>query len=213
MLYEIRMGRPKKSEQRPPLELDPLNQWVVTALQVSGSTNTDLAKALGVDQSRIAEIKAGKRKVKAAEVPKIARFTGVAPPADLGISATPMVPLVGYVGAGAEMHFYAVADNPDEFVPMPPGGNKDTVAVEVRGSSLGSFFEHWLVYYDQIRHPPGPDLLRQLCVVELEDGRVLVKRLRKGSAPGLWNLESQTEGLIEDVPIVWAAKVKHMTPK
>jgi transcriptional regulator with XRE-family HTH domain len=182
-----------------------------------GFSQTALAKRVGVAQQLIGQLERGEVRSSKA-VYRIAKVLDVAvtdldPEIPSQADGAPIVPVVGYVGAGAEMHFYALADSPEEFVPMPPGGTEDTVAVMVRGSSLGSFFENWLVYYDQKHEPPGPALLRQLCVVELEDGRVLVKRLRKGSEPGLYNLESQTEGLIEDVPVIWAAKVKHMTPR
>lgn len=48
------------------------------------------------------------------------------------------VPLVGYVGAGSEAHLYAVNDGSflDE-VPAPHGSTSETVAIEIRGDSLG----------------------------------------------------------------------------
>src|SRR5690606_17895576 len=58
------------------------------------------------------------------------------------------VPLVGYVGAGAEAHFYASADEGLGEVEAPPGATSDTRAAEIRGESLGPLFEHWLVFYD-----------------------------------------------------------------
>lgn len=93
------------------------------------------------------------------------------------------------------------------------GGNEKTVAVEIRGDSLGSIFNTWLVYYDDRHDPPRAELLRKLCVVGLADGRVLVKKLMKGSAPGLFNLESQTQSTIEDAVVEWAAPVKIMMPR
>lgn len=118
------------------------------------------------------------------------------------------VPIVGYVGAGAEAHFYADGDNPDEYVDAPPGTDQTCVAVEIRGNSLGSMFDKWLVFYNERHDPPRPELLYQMCVVGLADGRVLVKELRNGSIPGHFHLLSQTEGMIENVVIEWAAKVR-----
>lgn len=176
-----------------------------------GLTIEQLAEQTGLSISQISRVAAGKRNLTVKNLNKIARALDVKP-SDI-LSEAPMVPVVGYVGAGAEMHFYATADSPDEFVPMPENGNENTVAVEIRGSSLGSIFDTWLVYYDQIQHQPTTDMLGKLCVVGLEDDRVLVKRLRRGSSRGLFNLESNTEGLIEDAVIRWAAKVKNMTPR
>lgn len=53
----------------------------------------------------------------------------------------------------------------------------------------------------------------QLCVVELIDGRVLVKMLMRGTRQGLFHLLSQAESPIEDAEIVWAARVTAMTPR
>jgi len=172
-------------------------------------TQQQAAEAMGYSKSGYLKLERSERRL---NLPIIERAAEV-----FGVSSseiyTEEVPLVGYVGAGAEMHYYADGDNPNDFVPMPPGGGEDTVAVQIRGSSLGSIFDTWLVYYDQVRDPPSFDMLGKLCVVGLEDGKVLVKKLRRGSAPGLYNLESITEGLIEDVAVIWAAKVKVMTPR
>lgn len=184
-----------------------INEW----REKKDLTIEQLAEITGLSVSQISRLAASKRNLSVANLNKIAAALGIQPKELLVVA--PMVPVVGYVGAGAEMHQYALADNPDEFVPMPENGNENTVAVEIRGTSLGSIFDTWLVYYDEIRNPPTPDMLNKLCVVGLDDDRVLVKRLRRGSDRGLYNLESTTESLIEDARVLWAAKVKNMTPR
>ncbi|MBB3997241.1 helix-turn-helix domain-containing protein [Aureimonas pseudogalii] len=123
------------------------------------------------------------------------------------------VPVIGYVGAGSEAHFYSDGQGIGEDAPMPAFGNEDTVALEARGESLGHFFNRWLVYYDEVRNPPTDDLIGRLCVVETIEGKVLVKKLMKGTARGYFHLLSQTEAPIEDAELVWAALVTGMTPK
>ena len=125
----------------------------------------------------------------------------------------PKVPVAGYVGAGAETHFYAVAQGGLDEIDAPEGSTPDTVAVEIRGDSLGTFFDRWLVFYDDVRRPVTPDLLGKLCVVGLDDGRVLIKKLQRSRSHGLFNLVSQTEPPILDVAIEWAARVKSMMPR
>lgn len=130
------------------------------------------------------------------------------------LSGEALVPLVGYVGAGAETHRFAEGQGPFDMVPAPDGATENTVAVEVRGTSLGQAFDGWYVFYDQIFDPPTTGLLGRLCVVGLADGRVLVKTLRSGHLPGRHTLESNVgEPPIYDVEILWAAMVRHMTPK
>jgi len=125
----------------------------------------------------------------------------------------PKVPVAGYVGAGAETHFYAVSQGGLDEIDAPEGSTPDTVAVEIRGDSLGTFFDRWLVFYDDVRREVTPDLLGKLCVVGLDDGRVLIKKLQRSRSHGLFNLVSQTEAPILDVAIEWAAKVKSMMPR
>ena len=127
--------------------------------------------------------------------------------------ATPKVPVAGYVGAGAETHFYAVAQGGLDEIDAPDGSTPDTVAVEIRGGSLGTFFDRWLVFYDDVRRPVTPDLVGKICVVGLDDGRVLIKKLQRSRSPGLFNLASQTEAPILDVAVEWAASVKGLKPR
>ena len=117
------------------------------------------------------------------------------------------VRVVGYVGAGAEAHLYAVAQGDLDEVDPPPGLTEDTVAVEIRGDSLGAFFNRWLVFYDDVRRPVTPDLIGELCIVGLEDGLILIKQIQRSKTEGLFNLISSTEKPIADVAIEWAARV------
>jgi len=121
------------------------------------------------------------------------------------------VPLVGYVGAGAQAYFTEAGVLGE--VEAPPGSTDSTVAVEIRGESLGAFFDRWLVFYDDVRRPMTPDLIGRLCVVGLPDDRVLIKKPVRSKARGLFHLLSQAEDPIMDVQIEWAAKVKSMVPR
>lgn len=125
---------------------------------------------------------------------------------------TRYVNLVGYVAAGAQTHFFA-NDGPLDEVPAPAGTTDSTVAVEIRGDSLGSFFDRWLVFYDDVRRPVTSDLINRLCVVGLDDGRILIKKVQRSKSRGLYHLISQTEDPILDVAIDWAARVKNMVPR
>lgn len=132
------------------------------------------------------------------------------PPADIEPRTARVV---GYVGAGAEAHFYAVSQGDLDEVPAPDGATPDTVAVEIRGDSLGSLFNRWLVFYDQVRSPVTSDQIGRVCVVGLPDDRVLVKLLRRGSKKGLFRLVSEREPPIDDTEVAWAARVKNMVPR
>jgi DNA-binding XRE family transcriptional regulator len=125
----------------------------------------------------------------------------------------PAVAVVGYVGAGSKAHFYAVAQGSLDEVAAPAGATANTVAVEIRGDSLGALFDRWLVFYDDVRSPVTADLVGKLCVVGLADDRVLIKRLQRGKTAGAFTLISERDEPITDVAVEWAAKVKNMVPR
>jgi hypothetical protein len=78
---------------------------------------------------------------------------------------------------------------------------------------LGPLFSEWLVYYDDVRSPITSDLFGKLCVVGLPDGRILVKQVKPSKLDGAYHLMSQTEGPLLDQEVLWAAKVKNMSPR
>jgi transcriptional regulator with XRE-family HTH domain len=125
----------------------------------------------------------------------------------------PPVAVVGYVGAGAKTHFYAVAQGDLDEVSAPAGATPNTVAVEIRGDSLGALFDRWLVLYDDVRSPVTPDLIGKLCVVGLRDDRILIKKLHRSKVPGTFDLISEREEPIRGVVVDWAAKVKTMVAR
>jgi hypothetical protein len=121
--------------------------------------------------------------------------------------AIPRVLVMGYVGAGSTAHFYDVDQgNLDEVTP-PEGATPSTIAVEIRGDSLGTVFNRWLVFYDNIHRPVTPELIGELCIVGLADGRILIKQLQRGKTKGLFNLISSNDKPILDVEVEWAARV------
>jgi len=123
----------------------------------------------------------------------------------------PKVPVVGYVGAGSSAHFYDVAQSDLDEVFGPPGAAEKMSALEVRGDSLGPYFNRWYVFYDDVRSAMNSDLIGHLCVIGFSDGRVVVKQVQRGSAEGLYHLHSATEKPIADVSIEWAAKVNSVS--
>lgn len=124
----------------------------------------------------------------------------------------PLVPVVGFVGAGDAAHYYDTSQGPGRWVDAPENAGPDTVAAEVKGQSIGRYFDGWLVFYDEVRSPVTADQIGELCVVGLPDGRILVKWLQAGR-DGRFHLLSQTEEPMFDQEIAWAARVTNMKPR
>lgn len=123
------------------------------------------------------------------------------------------VKLKGYVGAGAEAHFYALADEDFEEVAAPENATDQTVAVEIKGTSFGPLMDSWLVYYDDVHSPVTDSLIGRICVVGLADDRILIKKIVRDGKGGFNLLSNSNEPPILDVDIEWAARVTDMKPR
>jgi hypothetical protein len=55
-------------------------------------------------------------------------------------------------------------------------------------------------------------MLGLIVVVETEDGEVLLKKLLRGSGPGLYDLESINGKTIRDRRLKWAAHIDSLVP-
>ncbi|MCC8945968.1 hypothetical protein H8A97_12885 [Bradyrhizobium sp. Arg62] len=122
------------------------------------------------------------------------------------------VPLVGFVRAGAEAVYLPLNESEWDRVPAPENATPLTRALEIRGDSLGELFDRWLVYFNDEHRQITPDLVNKLCVLELEDGRTLVKKIKR-IGPEAYELLSNTEPPIRGAKIVWAARVIDMRPQ
>jgi hypothetical protein len=213
-----------------------IKKWLAEKVAPHGKLS-ELSEATGIAIDKLSRSKEldspdpkKRRRLQLPEIEAIARFFNELPPgfedmvswlrrdrdpAEPDEIAEHTVPVVGYVGAGAEAHFYALSDGELDRVPAPDGATPETVAVEIRGESLGPLFERWLIHYDEVRSPITPDLHGQLCVVGLANDKVLVKKVRpaRSKAQGLYDLLSNNEDPMPDQVIVWAAKVKSMVPR
>lgn len=123
-------------------------------------------------------------------------------------------PVIGRVGANPDGSvLFTAGQELGDLAPLPPGGTASAVALEVRGHSMrGLADDGSLIYFEDQKSQPGRDMLGAVVVAQLRTGEVLVKRLLKGSRPGLWDLESLAGPTIEDAEIDWAAEVTAIIP-
>ncbi len=148
------------------------------------------------------------------EARRYAKWFGVTPEWLLtGYETTPSmsgntVPIIGYVGANAEAHLYAVAAKDLEKVELSAlATTVATVALEIRVNSLGAQYKNWLLVYDDLRQRISSDLAGKMCVIRLQDDRLLIKRLQQGGVVG--QLTGTKHGpAIGQQTIEWAAAVK-----
>ena len=131
------------------------------------------------------------------------------------------VPIIGRVGADPEGRVIRLAgQGGNDFAPVPTGGTSDSVALEVDGHSMRGFADDGaLVYFENQSTPPTEDMIGEIVVVQIargpeaaDDEDILVKRLQRGSAAGLYDLESIVGPPLRDVRIRWAAEITQIIP-
>jgi hypothetical protein len=87
------------------------------------------------------------------------------------------------------------------------------VALRVVGHSMrGVADDGALIYFEDQRTPPTPDMLGHVVVVETDTDEVLVKRLLRGSRPGVFDLESIAGPTRSDARLRWAAHITAIIP-
>ncbi len=117
------------------------------------------------------------------------------------------VPLLGKIGAGAVV--YPFDSGAIDQIEPPPGCPPDAQAFRVEGDS------QYPAYYDGdiIVAVPCSDVLDVVnrdAVVDLADGRRLLKRLTLGSRPGFFHLQSHNAPTITDAQVVQFMRVRYV---
>lgn len=189
-----------------------LSEWLREALEAKGISQADMARILterlgrSIDRAAMNKMTKGTRAIFADELLEIQRTTGVQAPTEI------MVPLKGRVGAGQAV--YAIDDGSDETVPAPAEAKPGTVAVEVSGDSMFPAYEDGtLLYYSKIL--PPAEMVNRRCVVQLGDGKIFVKVLRRGSTDKTWTLQSVNTlypDMVDEV-VEWAAPIDWIRPR
>jgi hypothetical protein len=190
------------------------NAWV----QSNGPTIADVARRAQVPQTTLYSYASGKsQSLKGITQEKIASayrvrvedlFSG-------SLTSQPEIGVWGKIGARAEI--YPLSDytsDPMYQVQLPAtlDPEEDYVAFEIEGYSMPPAEPGWLVVFRKTEVTPD-DLLNAPCLVDTADGRRLFKRLRKGYAPGRYNLESwDGSPVLEDVAVTGVLPFAALTP-
>lgn len=203
---------------------DELARWVAHALETSNMTQGALADAierltrLPMDKSKVNKMVLGKRAVSAQEMLAISRITGL--PIPDGRSNAVTIAVAGRVGAGARVPLADAYEKGDGLfhVACPPQlPARGIVAVEVEGDSMAPMYQpgHILFFSRATHEGVADEDVGHPCVIEDEEGNAWVKLLKRGTAPGLWNLISMNPSAesVWDQRIKWAARVRLALPQ
>lgn len=190
------------------------NVWV----REHGPTIADVARKARVPQTTLYSYAAGKsQSLKGITQEKIASAYRVRVEDLFGAGPVDRseIGVWGKIGARAEI--YPLSDYTSDpmyqvVLPATLDPEDDYVAFEIEGYSMPPAEPGWLVVFRKAEARPE-DLLNSPCLVDTADGRRLFKRLRKGYAPGRYNLESwDGSPVIEDVEVVSVLPFAALTP-
>lgn len=184
-----------------------------TALQLSQAA---LGKLVNVDQSTVALWETDKTLPRQDKITDLAVLLHLSPEfLHYGMSdkgGGPLlqtVPVVGYVGEGAELREFPGSHQETLRPPVvdqhqPPA----SAAVIVRGNAMWPVYRDGdTIYYAESTKRRPALLVGVECVVKLKDGAMMVKRLLAGSRKDVFTLGSYTSPEIRDVAVEWAAPI------
>lgn len=157
-----------------------------------GLSQAKLGELVGTSQQQIGKLEKGERPITREWARKLAVHLRVTENDLEPVEGGGEVPIVGYVGAGEAIHFYddhAKGDGLD-MIDAPPGVYEGC-ALKVRGQSMAPrYFDGEIVFYSRTKGYEVRNCLNRDCVIRLNDGRTLLKRVEKGSSPRVFNLRS-----------------------
>lgn len=130
-----------------------------------------------------------------------------------GVTNVTFAPIVGYINHGGVISLHP--QNQEialERVPAPQGVSAECSAARILDDSVYPFRNGWLVFWSTEGQRQTPDeFLGELCVVQLTDGRLMLRELHRGSVAGLYRLNIHNAPPTGDVAVEWAAPVLGMT--
>lgn len=169
-----------------------------------------LAKLTGVPQSAINRIENGDS-TWSKHIPVLQEFFQVTPTEAL---TRPSVPVIGYVGAGAEI--FPIDDHSQgagfDEIPAPPGVFR-AIALVIKGDSMWPRYQEGDVVVIDKEQYSFDSLIGKTCYILLEDGRSFLKILQSSKTKGFWDLISHNAPPIEGVLIDRAYPVSWVKPK
>lgn len=204
--------RPRQGRPELPVDEDSPGGRLRALRKMAKMTQEDLAQVLGVERPQVSKYETGVDEMRDYVIDRASQHFGVTPAfIRYGDTDARMARVVGTVGAGG--HVEAIEQPPWRHIEVPASWD-DALALEISGTSC------WPMYDDGddivVRGPRRlimEEIVGKMCVVETADGLGLVKRIRRGSAPGLFTLESPNAPPIEDVPLVSARPVRLHVPR
>lgn len=145
--------------------------------------------------------------------PKIVGFTEerFTPPSEARANR---VAMLGYIGAGDKVYHFGVAEAAEREIEVPPDVVRGIGGI-VRGKSMIPVYRDGDLVVGVEMLGNGDELIGRDCFVQVREGPLYLKILRRGTKPNHFNLESYnpSEPVIRNQPVEWVAPVRWIKRK
>jgi repressor LexA len=180
----------------------------------AGWTHEQAAEAMGVSRSQFIKLERGERRLTSDYIGMAAKAFQVRASEIIEESSRETVPVMGFIGAGAEIlpDYEQIPPEGIDQIDVPFPLPDDMVAFEVRGDSMLPVFKDKsivIVYREQKR--PLVDFYGEEAAVRTADGRRFIKTITKGTS-GV-NLLSWNAAPIENVHLEWIGEIFAVLPR
>ena len=179
----------------------------------NGLTQQQLAELSSISQSNIARWENDFQKPRQGSAARLAQALNTTTDWIISGTGSPEAgnvrPIVEYVGAGEAVFPINTDENYTDTIDVPFDCPPTAGGLIVKGDSMLDEMDPYdVIIYDRNAPFDRSECLNRRCVIETEDGRLLVKRLKAGSSFGLYTLLSSNAEPITDVRINWASRIK-----
>lgn len=210
-----RLGMVRRSNagRKPlPIAADTVGARLRLLRERAGKGQDEVADAVGVSRTMITKYESGASDPKDFVIQAYAGVFGVPPEyIRYGRTGARVVPVKGLVGAGARVEAMEIAVGREVEI---PASWEDATALEIRGDSCWPIYEDGdIIVIRGARRFNPTECAGRMCVVETADGVGFVKRVRPGTGPGLYTLDSPNLPPIENVQVLSARPVKLHIPR
>lgn len=193
------------------------------ALNETGRSLRSVALEAGVSYEKLKNLKQGKAQTTGVDdARKVAAAFGVTLDDFFDgrlNDATRTIPVVGHVGAGAEVDLIDAFEKGDghyRILCPPQLGPRGVVAVEVVGDSMVPVYQPGTVlFYTRATLGVPTEAVGRICICEDAEGRAWVKQVRPGREEGTFTLVSMNpdHDHRHGVRLAWAAPVRFSLPR
>lgn len=136
-------------------------------------------------------------------------------PSEQPIQKAPMIPIVGYVAAGDQVFpfdEYPHGDGIDQ-IEGDVGMSPQTVAAKLKGDSYSDVFGGETIIFWSTRRFDVENFVGRLVVCHLANGMKTMKKLMRGSEPGLYNLHSTNFDTMIDQLVESVSPIDSIRPR